>query len=175
MCVPLGEPKGVMPTTRTRDFIHLQNYLAQAMLSPGRGVHMGADQRDLLTVLKAELEFLSQGGYRRNGASSWRPSFIFEDSPSCLNYKDPSRAKPCSECVLMQLVPPEKRKEQIPCRFIPLDALGTTVESLYKTATQDELEAEVRNWLKARIEAMEEKEQLALHPESGPQKAKVCA
>jgi len=136
---------------------------------------MGADQRDLLTVLKAELEFLDKGGYRNDRASSWRPSFVFEDSPSCLNYKDPLRAKPCSECLLMQLVPPEKRKEQIPCRFIPLDALGTTVESLYKTATEDELEAEVRKWLKATIAALEEKEHLASQPESAPRKAKVCA
>jgi len=133
---------------------------------------MGAEKRDLLTVLKAELEFLDRGGYR---SSSWRPNFIFEDSPSCLNYKDGSRAKPCSECILMQLVPPEKRKEQIPCRFIPMNALGTTVESLYKTATQDELEAEVRSWLKARIQALEETKHAAANPEPTPREAKACA
>lgn len=115
---------------------------------------MAADRRDLLEVLKAELEFLDKGGYRDD---SWRPKFIFEDSPSCLNYRDPLRARPCSECVLMKLVPAERREEQIPCRYIPLNALGTTVESLYQTATQDELETEVRSWLKATIAALEEK------------------
>src|SRR5215469_15343668 len=111
---------------------------------------MAADEKDLLTVLKAELAFIERGGYH---GASWRPNFIFEDSPSCINYGDVRRSKPCSECVLMQLVPPEKRNEQIPCRFIPLNALGSTVESLYRTSTQDELEAEVRNWLKTTIDA----------------------
>jgi hypothetical protein len=113
---------------------------------------MVTDKRDLLEVLKSELEFLEKGGYR---GPSWRPQFIFEDSPSCLNYKDPQRTKPCSECVLMQLVPPDRRKEKVPCRYIPLDELGTTVESLYRTATQEELETALRNWLKARIEILE--------------------
>jgi hypothetical protein len=133
---------------------------------------MGADKRDLVTVLKAELEFLDKGGYRK--ASSWRPNFIFEDSPSCLNYKDPSRAKPCSDCILMQLVPPEKRKEQIPCRFIPLNALGSTVESLYQIATQDELESEVRNWLRATIDALEKERASQIEP-AQEARAKVCA
>jgi len=115
---------------------------------------MATDKRDLLSVLKAELEFLDKGGYR---GDSWRASLIFEDSPSCLNYRDPQRSRPCSKCVLMRLVPADKREEETPCRYIRLNALGTTVESLYKTATQDELEAEVRTWLKATIEALEKK------------------
>ena len=47
---------------------------------------MPADQRDLLTVLKQELEFLEQGGYRRCSEKNGRPLFIFEDSPTCMNY-----------------------------------------------------------------------------------------
>lgn len=133
---------------------------------------MEAEKRDLLAVLKAELDFLDKGGYR---ATSWRPSFVFEDSPSCLNYKDPFRAKPCSDCVLMQLVPPEKREERIPCRFIPLDALGTTVESLYHTATQDELEAEVRSWLRTTIEALEKRQGATSESEHALEQSKVCA
>ena len=69
----------------------------------------------------------------------------------------------------MQLVPRDKRSEQIPCRFIPLNALGSTVESLYPIASQDELEAEVRSWLKTTIEGLEKKHGTA---ESG-QKAKA--
>lgn len=133
---------------------------------------MEAEKRDLLAVLKAELDFLDKGGYH---ATSWRPSFVFEDSPSCLNYKDPFRAKPCSDCVLMQLVPPEKREERIPCRFIPLDALGTTVESLYHTATQDELEAEVRSWLRTTIEALEKRQGATSESEHALEQSKVCA
>ena len=50
---------------------------------------MASKKRDLLEVLKLELEFLKGGGYRKG--SSWRPQFIFEDSPTCLNYGDPER------------------------------------------------------------------------------------
>lgn len=133
---------------------------------------MRAEKKDLLAVLKAELEFLGKGGYRGN---SWRPSFIFEDSPTCIKYRDPRHSKPCSECVLMQLVPPSKHNEQIPCRFIPLNAVGTTVDFLYKTATQDELEAEVRNWLQGAIAALE-KRRLESGDKPQEEKAKkVCA
>ena len=48
---------------------------------------MPNDDRDLLTVLKAELEFLEKGGYRHSPHARWRPQFIFEDSPTCMNYR----------------------------------------------------------------------------------------
>lgn len=113
---------------------------------------MADEKRDLLAVLRAELEFLEKGGYRR---PSWRPNFIFEDSPTCLNASNARDVRPCSECALMQFVPGGKRQEKIPCRHIPLDAAGTTLQSLYKTGTQDELEAAIGNWLKAMIQALE--------------------
>jgi hypothetical protein len=111
-----------------------------------------ADERRLREVLKAELEFLNRGGYRE---PSWRPQFIFEDSPTCLNYGREAGRKPCSECVLMQLVPREKRSEKVPCRFIPLNDRGDTVESTYRLATQEELESAVRNWLTHEIEKLD--------------------
>lgn len=114
---------------------------------------MGTDQRDLLTVLKAELKFLKKGGYRES--SSWRPRFIFEDSPTCFKRRDPQDSRPCSECVLLQLVPPDKRQEKIPCQHIALNEMGTTLQSLYRTATEEELETEVENWLTAKIRALE--------------------
>ena len=40
-----------------------------------------SDVRKLLETLKAELDFVNRGGYRK---ASWRPQFIFEDSPTCL-------------------------------------------------------------------------------------------
>jgi len=113
-----------------------------------------ADKHNLLQVLKAELDFLNRGGYR-NGW--WRPKFVFEDSPTCLNYKSHDR-KPCSECVLMQLVPPEKRKAKVPCRFIPLNERGDTVDSLYRSETQEELEAVLRTWLLQAIENLSKTE-----------------
>jgi len=110
--------------------------------------------RDLLQVLKAELEFLEGGSYRKIAQTSWRPPFIFEDSPSC-PYSDASpRRRPCLACSLMQLVPANRRLEQAPCRHIPLNDEGETLDSLYNTATDDEVEAAVVKWLRAEIRVL---------------------
>lgn len=73
---------------------------------------MASKKRDLLEVLKLGQEFLKGGGYRK--WSSWRPQFIFVDSPTCLKYGDPECKRPCSECVLMSLVPAEFREGKPP-------------------------------------------------------------
>jgi len=111
-----------------------------------------SDKRNLSEVLRSELEFLNSGGYRK---PSWRPQFIFEDSPTCPNYHCSQRQEPCSECILMQFVPPEKREERVPCRHIPLNERGDTIESLYRSGTQDELESALRTWLRREIENLE--------------------
>lgn len=49
-----------------------------------RRLNIASPKRDLLEVLRLDLEFLKGGGYRR--ASLGRPQFIFEDSPTCLNF-----------------------------------------------------------------------------------------
>lgn len=116
---------------------------------------MPKDNRDLLDVLKFELEFLKQGGYGRSPRTPWRPQFIFEDSPTCINFNSQGPPEPCAHCVLMQLVPPERREEKIPCRHILLNDQGETVDSLYRWGTQQELEAAVEVWLRAAIEKLE--------------------
>ncbi len=85
---------------------------------------MQKDERDLLEVLKFELNFLERGGYGRSTREPWRPVLIFEDSPTCMNYDCKNDPAPCSDCVLMQLVPPELRFGKIPCRQIPLNTAG---------------------------------------------------
>ena len=57
---------------------------------------MQKDERDLLDVLKFELNFLEKGGYGRSPRESWRPVFIFEDSPTCMNYDCKENPAPCS-------------------------------------------------------------------------------
>ena len=79
---------------------------------------MQKDERDLLEVLKFELKFLEDGGYGHLPMTPWRPQYIFEDSLTCMNYDSKENPGPCSDCVLMQLVPPERRSEKIPCRHI---------------------------------------------------------
>lgn len=119
---------------------------------------MGADKRKLLAVLKGELEFVEKGGYRK---LSWHPQFVFEDSPTCLNYHDPAIRQPCSDCALMQFVPEGHRKDGVPCRHIPLDEKGETVASLYHWATQDEIEMHVRKWLEKTVQKLESELALA--------------
>jgi len=108
---------------------------------------MQAPDRDLLQVLKFELQFLEQGKYR--SPLQWRPRYIFEDSPTCRRGR--SSVCDCSECLLFDFVPPEHRSAPTPCRYIPLNEWGETVDSLYRTGTHDELEEALRGWLHAAI------------------------
>jgi hypothetical protein len=117
---------------------------------------MQKDERDLLEVLRFELEFLEKGGYGRSPRTSWRPQFIFQDSPTCMNYDCKENPRPCSDCVLMQLVPPERRSEEVPCRHIPLDASGETLDSLYRYGDQHEIEEAVSSWLRGVIQRLED-------------------
>jgi hypothetical protein len=116
---------------------------------------MQKDERDLLEVLKFELQFLEDGGYGRSPSARWRTQLIFEDSPTCLNFNSQEQA-PCSDCVLMQLVPPEFRSAQIPCRHIPFDKSGETLDSLYQCSEQGEIEDVFGDWLRATIQRLEE-------------------
>jgi hypothetical protein len=117
---------------------------------------MQKDERDLLDVLKFELEFLEKGGYGRSPRQPWRPQFIFEDSPTCMNYDCKENPGPCSDCALTQLVPPEFRSEKIPCRHISFNASGETLDSLYRYEDQHEIEEKVGKWLRATIERLED-------------------
>jgi hypothetical protein len=120
---------------------------------------MQKDERDLLDVLKFELNFLEKGGYGRSVRTPWRPQFIFEDSPSCMNYDSKENKAPCGDCVLMQLVPHEASSEPVPCRHIPLNEAGETLQSLYGHGDQYETEEVFGAWLRetiARLEAERE-------------------
>jgi len=116
---------------------------------------MANDERELIEVLRAELEFLEKEGYRHTVRAPWRAQFIFQDSPTCLNFDPTQPRKPCSECALTQLIPEDSRSETVPCRYIPLNEQGETVDSFYRTGTHEELEAAVAQWLKTTIARLE--------------------
>jgi hypothetical protein len=107
---------------------------------------------EILDLLRLELEFLELGLYR--APTPGRPLSIFQDSPACPRYGAPT----CSNCALMKFVPPECRCEPVPCHHIRLNEACETVDSLYRTGTQEELEEALRNWLKATIKTLEEKQ-----------------
>jgi hypothetical protein len=116
---------------------------------------MADPKRDILEILRFELKFMEEGAYARSPHAPWRAPYIFEDSPTCLNFKSAIRPHPCSECALTQLVPPDLRGQDVPCRFIPLNDKGQTVDSLYRTGTQMELLEALHEWLCREIKRME--------------------
>ena len=74
----------------------------------------------------------------------------------CMNYDLKENPGPCTDCALMQLVPPERRSEKIPCRHIPFNTLGENLDSLYRYGNQQETEETVGVWLRATIQRLEE-------------------
>jgi hypothetical protein len=126
---------------------------------------MRKDERDLLEVLRHEVDFLEKGGYG-DSCWTWRPSFIFEDSPTCINFGCKENPRPCTDCVLIQLVPPERRSEKFPCRHIPLDASGETLDSLYRYCDQQEVKEKAGKWLRAAIERLEGERRAHLQPDN---------
>ncbi len=124
---------------------------------------MSDDKRDVLEVLKFELEFLEQGGYGRSVRTPWKPTSIFQDSPSCINFNDPAeRPHPCNECLLTDFVPAQARGEAVPCHHIPVGPKGETVDELAgnQIATEDAL----REWLRAAIARLEQEREV--HPKT---------
>jgi hypothetical protein len=128
---------------------------------------MALDDRDLLEVLKFELSFLEHGGYGRYVRTPWKPTSIFQDSLTCLNFGDGERTHTCQECLLFDLVPENSRNETVPCHHIPLNAQGGTLETLDKGYNQSELEESVRGWLRNTIQRLEQERAQAV---SGPER-----
>jgi len=117
---------------------------------------MQKDERDLLEVLRFELEFLEAGGYGRSPRAPWRPQYFFEDSLTCMNYDSKENPCPCTDCVLIHLVPPDLHSAKYPCRHIPLDSSGETLNTLDQHSDQRLIEEKVGNWLRAKIQRLEE-------------------
>ena len=125
---------------------------------------MAQDDRDVLEVLKFELSLLEQGGYGRSVRTPWKPTSIFQDSLSCLNFGDPARSHPCNECLLMDFVPGNARGEEVPCHHIPLTAAGETIEEIDRGYNQQELEEKVKMWLRDVIKRIEEQRAKGIQP-----------
>jgi hypothetical protein len=126
---------------------------------------MPVDNRDLLGILKSELHFLENGGCRESPGTRWRPQFILEDSPTCQNYGSIQRLLPCSECFWTRFVPQDCRGERIPCRHIPLNVEGHTIDMFYRLGTPEEPEAAWAGWLRRTIQRPEgERARTAMGP-----------
>jgi hypothetical protein len=114
---------------------------------------MSKDERDMLDLLSAELDFIEKGGYGRDVRTPWHERAVFRDSLSCVNYALPEKAHPCDECHLIDFVPREKRNEVVPCHFIPLTEAGDTIETL--EGNQSVMEDALKHWLRMKIQEIE--------------------
>jgi hypothetical protein len=119
------------------------------------------DNQRLLEFLRAELEAIETRNYARSPRQPWRARLAFEDSPYCLNHDKGNERVSCEQCVLIDMVPRDRRREKVPCRFIPLNGNGDTVDSLYRSGTQQELEAALARWLRRNILRLELEERAA--------------
>ncbi len=116
---------------------------------------MARDERDILEVLRSELDFIEQGAYGRSVRTPWKSKSIFRDSLTCINYAYPEKVHPCFECHLIDFVPGEHRSEELPCHFIPLNDSGDTINAIELEENQQKLEEAVKAWLRTQIEKIE--------------------
>jgi len=138
----LGGPSGAEDTRNEIQFIAQEEVIS-----------MSKDDRDILELLRTELDFLEKGGYGRSVRTPWKPTSPFRDSLTCVNYALPEKAHPCSECHLIDFVPPDHLADELPCHHIPLNAQGDTAEDL--EGDQSKLEKALKEWLRARIKDIE--------------------
>ncbi len=115
---------------------------------------MSETKRDLLDILRYEVNVIEQGGYRRARKADPQAS-PFRSNMCCLNYNVPHRPHACHECQLYQLVPEEKRIEDIPCHHIPLDDSGRTISTFLQSKNRRGLERSLLKWLRATIDRVE--------------------
>jgi hypothetical protein len=134
------------------------------------------DDRNLLELLKDELEFIEQGGYGRSVRTPWKEKSAFQDSLTCINYGYPYRAHACSECHLIDFVAPADRTKDIPCHHIPLNAKGETIQELETEENQHKLEEQVKEWLRSQIRGLEEKQSLPVDQQAplGSAESEYC-
>jgi hypothetical protein len=113
---------------------------------------MPGENISVLETLRLELKLVELGLYR--ASTPGRPLSVFEDSPICPR----CRVDSCTNCVLMRFVPYACRFEPVPCHHIRLNKAHETIDSLYRTGTQEELEEALCDWLTTTIKRLEEEE-----------------
>lgn len=120
---------------------------------------MSGDKRDVLQVLRYELNFLEQGGYDRLADVPEASPFL--NSRTCLNFEKALRTHACQECLLYDFVPAANRLEDIPCHYIQLTEEGDTISKLLQEGDHARLRSELCDWLRNTIR------QLELEPANG--------
>lgn len=129
---------------------------------------MANDDRNILDLLSNELGFIEKGGYGRRVKTPWKPTSIFQDSLTCVNFGFSSQVNPCSGCHLIDFVPSEARAETVPCHHIPLNKAGETIDELETQGNQQRLEESVKAWLRTKIRHIGDADSHVQEKSSGP-------
>jgi hypothetical protein len=111
--------------------------------------------KDLIEQLKLERSVLQDGGYGRSVHTPQKPTELFRDSVTCLNFDETVKKHPCNECLLWNWVPENHRDEDIPCHFIPLTEAGENIARLEAEGKRDEAEEALLQWLNNTIQELE--------------------
>jgi hypothetical protein len=110
------------------------------------------DERDILDILKSELNFVEHGGYGRSVRTPWLATTVFQDSPSCFCFPNHDHE---GGCALMKFVPKEHRLDDLPCHHIPLNKAGETLDSLKRAGNQEGASEVLKRWLQTKISELE--------------------
>jgi len=118
---------------------------------------MPADLKQIIDQLKLQRDILKSGGYGRSVRTPWKPTKLFRDSVTCLNFDEIVKRHPCNECLLWDWVPENHRDEDIPCHFIPLNDRGDSIASLEDAEDREAAENALLSWLDSVLEHLEAK------------------
>jgi hypothetical protein len=116
---------------------------------------MPQDVREVLQILRYELNYLEQGGFERDSALLGIQS-PFLGTFACINFGDPLRSHACRNCLLHQFVPADKMTEEFPCHHIRLNDAGETVADLLKKNDPQGMIKALEQWLRSTISALED-------------------
>ena len=118
---------------------------------------MPADLKEIIDQLKLERDILKNGGYGRSVRTPWKPTKLFRDSVTCLNFDEVVKRHPCNECLLWEWVPENHQNEDLPCHYIPLNDRGDSIASLEDAGEREEAEKALLGWLDSILEHLEAK------------------
>ena len=116
---------------------------------------MTLDKRELIEQLKLEMRVIESGGYNPSVREPRTELRIFRDSVSCPNLGVEEKLVPCAHCWLMGFVPPKYQNTNDPCRYIPLNDRGDTIDSLEASGQRDKVEGALLGWLRKTIAQLE--------------------
>jgi len=116
---------------------------------------MRPDLKEIIDQLKLERDILKSGGYGRSVRTPQKPTTLFRDSVTCLNYGEAVKLHSCDQCLLWDWVPEDHQHDQLPCHFIPLNERGDSIASLEDAGDRDEAEKALLGWLDSVIGHLE--------------------